>query len=439
MTIRRIVIPSLPTRATPARTSRARPRTAATRRLARPLLRQPSMRGDVHTGLPFPLRAGQRARPRPRHQPGRLRARFERALRAADVVLDGPADWDPQVHDPRTFGRILRHGSLGAGESYVEGWWDCERLDELVHRVLRHDVLPDAFGDHGDLLRHAAGWLVNLQTRARATKVARAHYDLGDDLFRTMLDAREIYSCGYWRDAATLDQAQEAKLDLVCRKLALEPGMRVLDVGCGWGGAARWAAERWGVSVTGVTISEDQVRVGRERCRGLPVEIQLRDYRDVEGRYDRVFSLGMFEHVGAKNHRAFMRVIHDHLEPEGLFLLHTIGNLRSGHTSDAWIARYIFPNSLIPSAAQITAAAEGLFVLEDWHSFGADYDTTLLHWYRNFERGWPGLAARYGERFRRMWRYYLLSCAGSFRARRNQLWQIVLSPRGVRGVYPSVR
>jgi cyclopropane-fatty-acyl-phospholipid synthase len=352
-------------------------------------------------------------------------------------MLDGDRPWDPQIHDERLFRRVLERGSLGFGEAYVDGWWDCERIDELFHRLLVADV-DRRFSADGVLGSLLARWS-NLQRRGRAFQVGRRHYDLGNDLFRTMLDRRMIYTCGYWKDAASLDEAQEAKLALVCEKLALKPGMRVLDVGCGWGGTARFLATRHQVEVVGLTVSREQVAHARALCRGLPVEIRLEDYRDLAGRFDRALSLGMFEHVGPANHRTFFQVIRDHLAPDGLFLLHTIGSLRSNRTGDAWLTRYVFPNAVLPSAAQIAAASEGLFVLEDWHNFGADYDRTLLHWYANFESGWPALAPRYGDRFRRLWRYYLLSCAGTFRARRNQLWQIVLSPNGVPGGYRSVR
>jgi cyclopropane-fatty-acyl-phospholipid synthase len=367
-----------------------------------------------------------------------LRERFQRSVADADVVFDGERPWDPQVHDERFFRRVLVEGSLGLGDSYIDGWWDCDRIDELFHRLLGADVdrrfhaLPDAFAA-------ARARMFNLQSRVRARIVGRRHYDLGNDLFRAMLDTRLTYTCGYWKTATTLDEAQEAKLALVCDKLLLKPGMRVLDIGCGWGGAARFVAERHQVQVVGITVSEEQVCYARELCEGLPVEIRLQDYRELDGCYDRIFSLGMFEHVGHKNHRTFMRVVRDHLRPDGLFLLHTIGALHSYRASDAWIEHHIFPNSLIPSAAQISAAIEGLFVLEDWHNFGADYDTTLLRWHDRFERAWPTLAERYGERFHRMWRYYLLSCAGTFRARRNQLWQLVLSPHGVLNGYRAVR
>jgi cyclopropane-fatty-acyl-phospholipid synthase len=252
-----------------------------------------------------------------------------------------------------------------------------------------------------------------------------------------MLGEWLIYSCGYWENASTLDEAQEAKLDLVCRKLGLRQGMRVLDIGCG--GAAKFAAERYKVEVVGITVSKEQSRFGKELCQGLPVEICLQDFRSLKGPFDRIFSLGMFEHVGYKNYVTFFRVVNSCLKENGLFLLHTIGNKRSVTRIDPWINRYVFPNSMLPSAKQITSAAEGLFVLEDWHSFGQYYDKTLMAWYNNFTKNWTKLKDAYDERFYRMWTYYLLSCAGSFRARENQLWQIVLSANGVPGVYQSVR
>ncbi len=197
-------------------------------------------------------------------------------------------------------------------------------------------------------------------------------------------------------------------------------------------------AEQAGCSVTGINISREQIAFARGRTKGLPVEIVQQDYRDVQGMFDAVVSVGMFEHVGSRNYRTFMEIAHRSLRDGGLFLLHTIGSNVMHRTGDRWLNRYIFPNSHLPSAAQITRAAEGLFILEDWHNFGAHYDQTLLAWNRNFEAAWPRFADRYGERFRRMWRYYLLSCAGVFRARSIQLWQIVLSKKPTED-YISVR
>jgi cyclopropane-fatty-acyl-phospholipid synthase len=359
-----------------------------------------------------------------------FRFKVEQLLALADVEINGNRPWDIQVHNSALYSRVLSGASLALGQSYVEGWWDCPKLDEFFCRVLRAQ-LDTKVKSRTWVLDVLKAKLFNLQKPSRAYHIGRHHYDIGNNLYACMLDKRRIYSCAYWESASTLDQAQEAKLNLVCRKLNLQPGMRVLDIGCGWGGTARFAARRYGVEFVGITVSEQQARYGNELCRGLPVDIRLEDYRKLTGTFDRVLSLGMFEHVGFKNYKSFMRKVRELLKDDGLFLLQTIGGTKSVTKNDPWIERYIFPNSMLPSAKQISAAIEGIFVLEDWHSFGADYDKTLMHWFQNFDDAWDTLKQDYDEPFYRMWKYYLLSCAGSFRARSNQLWQIVLSPKGV--------
>ena len=365
-------------------------------------------------------------------------ARIEALLAAAGVRIDGPDPTDLQVHDPRFYSRVLSHGSLGLGESYMDGWWDAGDLDGFMFKLIDAH-LDERVGTLEDAWLYLKARLVNLQRGRRAYAVGERHYDLGNDLFQAMLGKRLVYSCGYWKDAADLDAAQEAKLDLVFRKLQLTPGMRVLDIGCGWGEALKLAAERHGVSGVGVTVSREQADYASELCRGLPIEIRVQDYREVSERFDRVFSIGMFEHVGVKNYRTYFEVARRCTAHDGLFLLHCIGsNVSSNHT-DPWIAKYIFPNSMVPSAEQIANSAEGIFVTEDWHNFGADYDRTLMAWRANFDAAWPRLAEKYGERFRRMWRFYLSGSAAVFRARRDQLWQLVLSPDGIPGGYRAPR
>lgn len=370
--------------------------------------------------------------------PGRPRRRIEALLAEAGVRIDGDRDWDIRVHDPRLYARLLAQGSLGLGESYMDGWWDAASLDGFLLRLLRArlDRRVHGPGEIGDAL---LARLSNPQSRVRSGEVGRRHYDLGNDLYAAMLGRRLVYSCGYWRQAADLDAAQEAKLDLVCRKLRLRPGMRVLDIGCGWGEALKFATQRYGVSGVGVTISAEQAAWARDLCEGLPVEIRLQDYRDLDGRFDAALSIGMFEHVGVRNYRTYFEVVRRCLAEEGLFLLHSIGSNVSVRRTDPWIARYIFPNSMLPSAAQIATASEGLFVIEDWHNFGADYDRTLQAWHANAEAAWDRLDPRYDERFRRMWRYYLAGSMATFRCRRSQVWQIVLSPNGVPGGYVAPR
>ena len=361
-----------------------------------------------------------------------------RLLALADVRLDGTRAWDLHIHHPDALTRILAKGSVGLGESYMDGWWDCEQIDEFICRVLRAR-LDHEVGRPGFIFAALKSRLMNLQSEQRAWQVGREHYDLGNDLYERMLDPSMAYSCGYWARANTLAQAQEAKLDLICRKLGLQPGMTLLDIGCGWGSLMRFAAERCGVHCTGLTVSVEQARWGSERTKGLPVHFELTDYRQFNPRgaqrFDRVASVGMFEHVGQRNYRDFMAVARRCLKDDGLFLLHTIGKNRSGSGIDPWIEKYIFPNGSLPSVPELAAAAEACFVIEDLHNFGADYDRTLMAWHARFEAAWPELQHRYDERFRRMWRYYLLCCAGTFRARDNQLWQLVLSPSGVPGSY----
>ncbi|GAB6050305.1 cyclopropane fatty acyl phospholipid synthase [Hydrogenophilus islandicus] len=374
--------------------------------------------------------------------PKRAETTIREWLAEIDVVVGGNRPWDIVVHHPDFYDRVLAKGSLGLGEAYMDGWWDCEALDELIARALAAR-LDERLRDWRRALLAVQSVLINLQSRSRAWEVGRAHYDLGRDLFTAMLDPTMAYSCGYWAEATTLEAAQEAKLDLICRKLGLEPGMRLLDIGCGWGSLMRFAAERYGVTCVGLTISRDQAEFGRERCRDLPVTFLLADYREFHpdacgGPFDRVASVGMFEHVGVRNYSAFFRVARHALKPDGLFLLHTIGKRKAGRGVDPWIEKYIFPNGEIPALSDLTRAAEAEFVIEDLHNFGADYDKTLMAWYHRFAAAWPQLQARYSERFYRMWRYYLLVCAGSFRARDNQLWQVVLSPRGVAGGYRRV-
>jgi len=369
----------------------------------------------------------------------RLSRRCRHLLELVDVRINGSRPWDIRVHDHRLFRRVVADGSLGLGESYMDGWWDCPALDQFFYKIFRAE-LDTRVAKWSDVLRALRANLINPQKRSRAFEVGEHHYDLGNELYQCMLDKRMIYSCGYWTETDSLDSAQEAKLELICRKLDLKPGMRLLDIGCGWGGMAAYAAERYGVTVSGITVSRKQASLARERCRNLPVAIEVKDYRSMTGTFDRIVSIGMFEHVGQKNYRKFMKCQKRLLTEDGIVLLHTIGRNKTAATNEKWISRYIFPNSMIPSMQQISKAAEGLFIIEDWHNFGTDYDTTLMHWFDNFNKNFNALKSEtYDDRFYRMWKYYLLSCAGSFRARKNHVWQVVMSPRGCLGGYSAPR
>ena len=372
-------------------------------------------------------------------------------LAHADIRIDGSRPWDITVRDPRFYKRALAGGAIGLGESFMDGWWDCAALDQAIARMLGADLrgkiklspsmLADALAEHLPNLPYVVPGLRPFLSRFRSyMAVAETHYEVGNDLYRAMLGKHMVYSCAYWENAKTLDEAEEAKLAMSCRKLGLRPGQRVLDIGCGWGSFAKYAAENHGVSVVGYTISEQQRALGQERCRGLPIEFRLDDYRNIAGTFDRAVSFGMFEHVGRQNFDAYMRVAHQSLSDDGLFLLETIGDNVSNSECNPWFQKYIFsaPTSMFPSIKEIAEAVEGRFVVEDWHNFGADYAPTLRAWHDNLAAHREEVVAKYGERFYRMFVFYLLSCAGAFAARTYQMWQILLAKRGIPGGFRQV-
>ena len=262
------------------------------------------------------------------------------------------------------------------------------------------------------------------------------------------------YTCGYWKDARTLEEAQKAKLELICQKLKLKAGDKVLELGGGWGGLAEYTAREYGCKVVSYNIADEQVVHARERCKGLDVEIIEGDYRDAiayakrHGTFDKVVSAGLFCHVGYKNHRTLMEVADKCLKDDGLFLLHCIGKYDSVQHTDPWLQKYVFPNTVIASAQQITTAAEGLFTTEDWHNFGHDYEKTTLSWYANLRRNWRRIKELDcvkqsfngdTDKFYRMFEYYLKSAAASFRSERNHLFQVVFSKGNLNEEYKAVR
>jgi cyclopropane-fatty-acyl-phospholipid synthase len=366
-------------------------------------------------------------------------------LEQAGITVNGSAPYDLQVHDQRFYDRVLADGSLGLGESYMDGWWSCAHLDEFCGRLLQARLDSQVTLPWRQVLAAVGARLRNRQSLRRAGQVAHAHYDLGADFFEAIMDPRMVYSCGYWKNAKTLAEAQEDKLDLVCRKLGLSSSDRVLDIGCGWGSFVTFAHERYSCASLGVTISGPQAEYARRRCAGAPITILAGDYREINrrqhGRFDKVVSIGMFEHVGPKNYRTFMRVVDDVLADNGLFLLQTVGDNFSRASCDAWLDKYIFPNGVAPSIGQLGRAIEGIFVVEDWHNFGPDYYTTLMSWCENLRKHYPSLSIDLPgsrERFFRMWEYFFTSFASAFKTRHLQLWQIVLS-KGSIPAYASVR
>ena len=348
-------------------------------------------------------------------------------MAGSGLTINGDRPEDPQIHNQDIARRVFAEGMIAMGESYMDGWWDCEAMDEMVAKAMVDRNHTKLWNKKKMVVQIAKARLQNWQKKSLAFEVGEKHYDIGNDLFEKMLDPTMCYSCAYWKDANTLEEAQRAKLDLVCKKANLEKGMKVLDIGCGWGSLAEYAARNYGVEITGVTVSKEQKALGEERCAGLPVEIILQDYRDMVGQYDRIISIGMFEHVGLKNYETYFEKCNELLVPGGLFVLHTIGTNRSHKMVDPWIKKYIFPGGKIPSLAQISSTLEKQFVVEDVQNFGPDYDRTLMAWRENFIESYDSLKDKYDERFYRMWMYYLNVSAASFRARYNQLFQLVLS------------
>lgn len=360
------------------------------------------------------------------------------ALKNADIEIDGTRPWDIQVHNDNLFKRVAQEGTLGAGEAYMDGWWDCDQMDVMFYKAISGNLTNQFSASKlPALIIRAMQAAFNLQNRARSFDVAKKHYNFGNDFFEAMLGPTMNYSCAYWEEADDLDSAQKAKMDMICRKLQLGPGMKVLDIGCGWGALGKYMTENYGARVTGISVASEQIAYAKKTCPDATWITD--DYRVLNDKFDRIVSVGMFEHVGYKNYRPFMRKARELLKPDGLFLLHTIGANQQRMGTDPWINRYIFPNGMLPSQFNLAKAAADYFIMEDWHNFGADYDRTLMSWHERLEKGIKNRQIVIPETAHRMFRYYLLSCAGAFRARDIQLWQIVLSPSGVKNGYRSIR
>ena len=369
---------------------------------------------------------------------------LKKLLATADIKINGNKPWDIKVNNPKFYQRALSEGDMGLGESYMDGWWDCERLDLLYEKLLNANLETEIKNNLRHLITFLKSKMLNMQNKARSKKVGEVHYDVGNELYKHMLGKNMTYTCAYWKGlkktSKNLDKAQEQKLDLVCKKMGLKKGMTVLDIGCGWGSFAKFAAKKYKVRVLGITISKEQAKLARKLCKGLPVEIRLQDYRDVKEKFDRIISLGMFEHVGGKNHRTYMEVVRKNLKEDGLFLLHTIGWIYTRKpTAKSWLNKYIFPGGYLPSASEIAQAADHVLSLEDWHDFGINYVYTLRAWYDNFKKSWPKIKKDYDERFYRMWTLYLGMATGAYLSRKSKLWQIVFSKNGVKEGYKSIR
>jgi len=366
----------------------------------------------------------------------------------AGIKLDGSNPWDIQLNNDRFYTSTLR-GSLGFGESYMKGDWDVDSMDALFRRIIRMNITESPLVLFNRLFLDIKSRLTNLQTRIGSLAIAETHYDLDHRLYELFLGPYNQYTCCFFNKAKTLEEAEVEKLEMICDKLDLREGDRVLDIGCGWGGFAKYAAETRGCRVTGISISKEQIAYSRRYTEGLPVDIINCDYRDLPERidasyFDKAVIIGMIEHVGYKNYRKLVNIVHRLIKDDGMFLLHTIGNSRRTTIVDPWIEKYIFRNSMAPAMSQLANAFEGLFVVQDWENYGHYYAPTLAAWQHNFETNWRQIEAietehRFDEKFRRMFNYYFLSCKAGFETDHINLWHIVMSKEGHGStVYPRV-
>jgi cyclopropane-fatty-acyl-phospholipid synthase len=353
-------------------------------------------------------------------------AQLTKLLTLADIKIGGSRHWDIIVHDDRFYSRVLRYRELGLGESYIDGWWECKSIDRLIAKILSFNIRDNVRISPSLIIASLGSVLSSNQGLKKSRLNAEHHYNIGNDLYERMLDRRMIYSCGYWKNTKTLDEAQENKLDLICQKLQLKKGMKLLDIGCGWGGFAKFASTNYGVHVTAITLASEQIKIAKLQTKGLPVEILQEDYRQVSGSFDRIVSIGMFEHVGPKNYKNFFAICRKLLAKDGIMLHHTISTNSQDKYGDPFIRKYIFPGGLLPTLSQISDAIEDKFIIEDVQNIGPDYDKTLMAWHSNFIKHYDEIKSNYDERFYKMWEFYLLICAGAFRARHLQLWQIVM-------------
>lgn len=379
---------------------------------------------------------------------------IEKLLQEADIELNGNRKGDIIVYNEDFYKTVVLGGTLALGETYMKKWWDCENLDfffyklvsnrEKIEQEIRNEIMNNPikyfFKNYKILLHLFLTKIMNFQTQTKSNEVIDKHYQIGDDLYKIMLDETLTYTCAYWKEADSLKKAQEQKYELICKKLKLKRGMSILDIGCGYGGFAYYASKHYGVEVYGVTLSQNQANIAMEKCKDLKVKIEVKDYRDVKGEFDRILSIGMIEHVGYKNYKSYMSIINNLLKKDGISLVHTIGIINSVTSVDPWFEKYIFPNGMLPSIAQLSSSMEDFkFVIEDVENFGWSYDLTLLEWNKNFVQNWKQIENNYSDEFYRMWQYYLLSSAGFFRSRQIHLWQIVFTKKQNPNIYESVR
>jgi cyclopropane-fatty-acyl-phospholipid synthase len=364
----------------------------------------------------------------------------------AHLRINGDRSFDPQIPPhliPQLAVRVLLGGSRAWGEAYMDGWWTADDVTELTARLLEYRVakrpvaIPEFVLRMQELFR-------DRQSAARSVENIQNHYDAGEEFFGAVLGKPMVYSCGYaGRGASSLSAMQRDKMDLTIEKTAVRPGDTLLDVGCGYGELLYRAATKYGARAYGVTLSEDQFEHGIRLCEGVDAHPLKMNYLDMlkefgPGYFKRIVSVGMFEHVGPEHYREYFQTIHDLLDDDGVFTHHSIYT-SGGAGRDPWIDAYIFRGGVLPRAAQVDEAIEGLFEIRDVHEFGRDYYTTNLYWLDNLVRHKEAIVEQFGIRFYRMMHYAYSIFAACFKTRRTLLQQRVLVKPGTHLDYKTVR
>lgn len=358
-------------------------------------------------------------------------------LEKAGIAIGGPNDFDIHVNDDRFYEMFFKDRTVGAGEAYTEGFWDVKDLKLLAEKIFLSGKLDHQYGFLNNLIYQ----LNKAQGKLKALFDIKKTYDHNIELYRAMLDKRLLYTCAYWNNidysVANLDLAQEQKLELVCQKLGLHQqpkGQSILDYGCGFAGFAKYAHEKYGAKVVGITISKLQYKVAKEICKGLPIEIRFQDYRDIpKGElYDHLVALGIIEHITVKNAREFILNAKSHLKNEkyqdNRFVLHGMFTNGTEHRIDPWMEKYIFPGAEIFTFKHLFDMIHGVFYCQDFHPFGPDYSLTADAWYQRLEMNYGNLLpSEQNNEFMRTFEFYLKTASASFLTQRNNLMQMVLT------------
>ena len=350
-----------------------------------------------------------------------------------NITINGNNPQDIIVTNNKFYNMALTNGELGVSESYMYGYWYSNDLYSTIYQLCSNYKSISYYDFNiNDVLSILSRKIFNQQTISRALVDVQSHYDIGNDLYTRMLDKNMQYTCGFWQDTNDLDTAQLQKMKIIGQKLNLKPGDTLLDIGCGWGYLINYLSKEYNVKGLGITLSEEQLSYAKNEFKNNEnVDYKLMDYRNIPKnmKFNKIVSFGMLEHVGVKNYNDYFNIVYDHLENNGLALIHTIGrqsNITNAQATSDFIDKYIFPGSYIPCWEELSPIVSRKFFIHDWHNFGQYYNKTLLAWHKIINSKWNEIP-NYNEEFKKMWNFYLISSAVSFELCHLKLWQILIS------------